>query len=198
MGETLRRLALLALCALAAAGCGGGERQDADAPSGSFALEVTDASFPARQRIAKRATLRLDVANRGERDVPELAVTVETEAATGEAPVSFGQRSEDAELASSARPVWVLDSGPTGGDSAYANTWAVGPLPAGRTRTLEWKLTAVRAGRYTVGWRLAPALEGDVELADGRTSGQFDVTIADDPVAATVDGDGDVVRDGDR
>jgi len=190
------RLAVLALCALAPAGCGG-ERQDAGAPSGAFALAVTDASFPARQRIAEPATLRLEVANTGERDVPELAVTVETEPGTeGQAPASFAQRGDDPALASAARPVWVLDAGPSGGESTYANTWAVGPLGEGRTRTLEWRLTAVRPGSYTVAWRLAPALEGEVTLADGRTAGAFDVTIADDPVPARVDGDGDVIRGG--
>jgi hypothetical protein len=35
---------------------------------------------------------------------------------------------------------------------------------------------------------------GDVSLAEGRTEGEFDVTISDEPVPARVDGDGDVVR----
>jgi hypothetical protein len=187
-----------ALCALAlalaVAGCGE-ERQDAGAPSGEFGLEVTRASFPAAQRIAEPATLRLRVENTGERAVPQLAVTVETAPGEGgQAPVSFGRRSGDPALAAGARPVWILDEGPSGGESAYANTWAVGPLGEGEARTLEWKLTAVQPGRYTVGWRLAPALEGDVELAGGRTTGEFDVTIADDPVPARVNGNGEVVR----
>ena len=97
-------------------------------------------------------------------------------------------------VAASARPVWVVDNGPAGGDSAYTNTWSVGPLGAGQTRTVEWELTAARAGRYTVGWRLAPALEGDATLADGETEGTFDVTISDEPVPARVGEDGEVVR----
>ena len=120
--------------------------------------------------------MKLDVENTGDRAVPDLAVTVETEPATeGAAPVAFGEADDDPTLAASARPVWVVDEGPAGGDSAYVNTWAVGPLGAGRSRTVTWKLTAVRAGRYTVAWRLAPALEGDVELEDGRTTGEFAV-----------------------
>jgi hypothetical protein len=194
MGKSRGRLAVLAVAAVAIAGCGA-ERQDADAPAGEFDVEVTDASFPARQRIAEPATLKLEVANRGDRAVPNLAVTVETEPGKeGEAPVSFAQNSDDPALADSARPVWIVDEGPGGGESAYANTWAVGPLGKGQTRTVEWKLTAMEAGRYTVAWRLAPSLEGDVELARGRNKGRFVVTIADDPVPARVDGDGDVVR----
>jgi hypothetical protein len=194
MRDTRVRIAVALLCAVFAVGCGD-ERQDADAPSGRFDLDVTDASFPAEQRIAEAATLKLEVENTGDRAVPDLAVTVETEPGQdGQAPVAFGQSTDDPTLAASARPVWILDEGPAGGDSAYTNTWAVGPLGEGQSRTVEWKLTAAKAGRYTIGWRLAPSLEGDVSLGDGRTEGSFDVTIADDPVPSRVGDDGEVVR----
>jgi hypothetical protein len=195
MRDSGRRLGVLAAAAtLAFAGCGG-ERQDADAPSGAFSLDVVDASFPAEQRIAESSTLELEVENTGSRAVPQLAVIVETEPAQdGQAPVAFGQSRDDPALASTARAVWIVDDGPAGGDSAYTNTWAVGPLGAGQTRTVEWKLTAARAGTYTVTWRLAPALEGDVSLADGETEGSFDVTISDEPVPARVGEDGEVIR----
>jgi hypothetical protein len=194
MGNSRGRLAVLVVSTLALAGCGG-ERQDADAPSGEFALEVTDASFPAKQRISQPTTLKLEVANRGDRAVPNLAVVVETAPSReGDAPASFTQDRDDTALADAARPVWILDEGPSGGESAYANTWAVGPLRKGQTRTVEWKLTAIEAGSYTVEWRLAPSLEGDVRLADGRTEGEFSVTISDRPVPARVNDDGEVVR----
>jgi hypothetical protein len=194
MRDTRGRIALALLCALFAAACGD-ERQDADAPSGRFDLDVTAASFPAEQRIAEASTLRLEVENTGDRAVPDLAVTVETApGADGQAPVAFGQSSGDPTLADSARPVWILDEGPAGGESVYTNTWAVGPLGAGRSRTVEWRLTAMKPGRYTVAWRLAPSLEGDVSLGDGRTEGEFDVTISDEPVPARVGEDGEVVR----
>lgn len=196
MGRSPRRRALLAGLALAAAvaGCGE-ERQDADAPEGEFRVEVVSASFPERQRIAEAATLRLEVANRGERAVPDLAVTVATDPAReGEAPVAFGQRSPATDLADTARPVWIVDEGPEGGDSAYADTWALGPLDEGTRRTIRWRVTAVQAGTYTLNWRVAPALVGDATLAPGRTEGAFDVTIRDDPVPARVGEDGEVVR----
>ncbi len=191
------RLVVLAVGAAAAlaAGCGD-QRQDADAPSGTFSLDVTDATFPPEQRVAEPSTMRLDVANTGDREVPDLAVTVETEPTTGgAAPVAFGTADDDPALAASARPVWVVDRGPAGGESAYVNTWTVGPLGSGRTRPVTWKLTAVRPGDYTVRWRLSPALEGDVSLGDGRTDGTFDVTISDKPVPARVGADGEVVRE---
>jgi hypothetical protein len=195
MRDARGRLAIALLGALAVAGCGG-ERQDAHAPSGRFDLDVTAASFPAEQRIAEASTLKLEVENTGDRAVPDLAVTVETEPGEdGQAPVAFGQSTDDPTLAASARSVWVVDKGPSGGDSAYANTWTVGPLGEGQSTTLEWKLTAAKAGRYTVNWRLSPALEGDVSLGDGRTDGTFDVTISDEPVPARVGADGEVVRE---
>jgi hypothetical protein len=193
MGNSRRRLAVVVASMLALAGCGG-ERQDADAPSGEFALDVTDASFPAQQRISEPATLRLEVENTGDRAVPNLAVVVETAADDGAAAPAFAQDVGDPTLADGDRPVWILDEGPRGGESAYSNTWAVGPLGEGRSRTVEWKLTAIKPGSYTVAWRLAPSLEGDVSLADGRTEGEFAVTISDRPVPARVNDDGEVVR----
>ncbi len=110
------RLVVLAVGAAAvlAGGCGG-ERQDADAPTGTFSLDVTDASFPAEQRVAEPSTMRLDVENTGDREVPDLAVTVETEPTTGgAAPVSFGTADDNPALAASARPVWIVDRAPAG------------------------------------------------------------------------------------
>jgi len=82
-------VAALVLAAGALAACGGGERQDAGAPSGAFAVDVTRASFPARQSLARHSMLRLVVRNTGDRDVPDLAVTVATAplVSTAKAPV---------------------------------------------------------------------------------------------------------------
>src|SRR5687768_17036242 len=102
----------VAVAALAA-GCGGGGRQDEGAPEGTFDVDVTEASFPAEQSIASPAVLSLEVANGGDRAVPDLAVTVETlGAADGEAPAAFGQRTSDTALADSNRPVWIVDEPP--------------------------------------------------------------------------------------
>jgi hypothetical protein len=193
MGNSRRRLGVVVAFALALPGCGG-ERQDANAPSGDFSLDVTDASFPAKQRISEPTKLRLEVENTGDRAVPNLAVVVETAAEDGAAAAAFAQDVGDSTLAETERPVWILDEGPRGGESAYTNTWAVGPLGEGQSRTVEWKLTAIKPGDYTVAWRLAPALEGDVSLAGGRTDGEFAVTISDRPVPARVNDEGEVVR----
>jgi hypothetical protein len=190
----LRRCAAFVLLACVA-GCGG-ERQDEDEPRGEFTLQVVGAEFPERQSIAERSTLRLEVRNTDDRELPNLAVTVETDPAAGGQPgAAFAQEGADSRLADPARPIWVLDRGPEGGESAYTNTWSVGPLFPGQTKELEWRLTAVRAGSYTVNYRVSPGLDGKAIAANGqRTEGSFRVTIADEPVPARVNDDGEVVR----
>jgi hypothetical protein len=192
----MRRALALAVLAALAAGCGGGARQDADEPSGTFRVQVVRASFPARQQIAQSVRLRLRVRNADRRDLRNVAVTVQTRAPAGAAPVAFGQGAgPGSDLASSARPVWILDKGPVGGDTADARTWDAGRLRAGEARTLEWHLVAVKAGTYTVSYRVFPGLHGNAKPAPGRTGGTFRVRITDRPVPARV-GPDDSIRGG--
>ena len=197
LARRMRGAALLALvtASLALAGCGA-ERQDENEPEGEFTLQVVDASFPERQSTAQSATLRISVRNTDDRDLPNLAVTIKTTApGGGEVASAFGQSSDDQRLADDDRPIWVVDEGPTGGASAYTNTWSVGRTFPGQTRELEWKLTAVRPGAYTVDYTVAPGLDGRAVAAGGqRTTGSFDVEISADPVPARVGKDGEVIR----
>jgi hypothetical protein len=180
---------------LAVAGCGG-TRQDADEPSGQFHVDVTRASFPSQQSIAESAKLRIQVRNSDKHDIPNVAVTVQTKPSRpGAAPLAFGQQASDTSLADPDKPVWIVDAGPKGGDTAYTNTWALGRMFPGQTKTFTWKLTAVKAGTYTVSYRVAPGLNGKARAARGsRVRGSFQVTISDKPVPARVDAQGNVVR----
>ncbi len=189
----MRRVVIV--LAVLAAGCGG-TRQDADEPSGTFKIEIVRASFPQRQHIAQPVTLRMRVRNADTRALGNVAVTVETEARPGVAAVSFGTRRLGGDLADSTRPVWILDAGPKGGETASVNTWSAGALRAGETRELTWRLVAVKAGTYTVSYRVAPGLTGKAQPAQGRTTGSFRVTIDDQPVPARVGPDGEVIRGG--
>jgi hypothetical protein len=168
------------LAALAVTGCGGGTRQDADEPSGTFQVDVVNASFPKKQHLAKPERFVIAVRNSGDRAIPNVAVTVS----------SFAARSEQAGLADPDRAVWVIDSSPRGGDTAYVNTWALGRLAPGQTRRFVWRVTAVQAGTHTVKWQVAAGLNGKAKatLAGNRApAGSMTVDVSDKPAQAHVD-----------
>lgn len=197
MAHPMRLALVVAGAAVLAAGCGGGTRQDADEPSGTFKVEIVRASFPARQHIAEPVVMRLRVRNADSRSLPNVAVTVLTHSRPGAAPAAFGQRQAPGSgLSDSLRPVWVLDAGPIGGETASQDVWDAGPLSAGQAKTLTWRLVAAKAGTYTIAYRVFPGLTGRAKAARGHTRGVFRVRIIDRPVAAHVGPDGQVVRGG--
>lgn len=181
----------MAACAALVAGCGGGDdaRQDADEPSGTWTVDVVEAEFPRSQRLAEQATLKIEVRNTADKAIPNLAVTVD----------SFSARSEQPGLADAERPLWIVDDGPRGGTTAYTNTWALGRVPAGQTKTFEWKVTPVKAGTHKVSYRVAAGLDGKAKARlDGgeQPAGTFTVKVSDEPAQSRVDPDtGDVIRD---
>jgi hypothetical protein len=183
-------LFMLAALALLLAGCGGGSRQDAGEPSGTYAVKVTKASFPAQQSIARQTHMALSVRNEGTHPVPNLAVTID----------SFDYASNYPELAANKRPVWAIERGPGaiaspqvesdevspsgGGQTAYVNTWAFGALAPGATRTLTWNVVPVKSGHWTVHYAVAAGLAGKAKArlqSGGLAQGQFAVNIASAP-----------------
>jgi hypothetical protein len=185
---------LVSACALAS-GCGGGTRQDAHEPDATFTVAITGARFPALQAVARPVTMALRVRNMSTSTIPNLAVTVD----------SFSYVSHFPELASSKRPIWVIEQGPGtvpkrpvksqaisppgGGQTAYVNTWALGPLAPGRTRTFAWRVTPVKAGLFNVHYFIAAGLAGRsrARLATGGIPhGHFKVAIAPRPPATHV------------
>lgn len=171
---------MLGAAALLVAGCGGGQRQDANEPSGTFNVEVVDASFPKRQHLSQQERMVIQVRNADTRTIPMLAVTVD----------SFSVREDRPDLADPNRPVWIVDSGPRGGTTAYVSTWALGGLRPGQTRTFTWRVTPVRSGRHRVAYRVAAGLNGKAkaQLAGGQIpEGSFAVDVSQKPAQARVD-----------
>jgi hypothetical protein len=100
--------------------------------------------------------------------------------------------------------VWVIDEGPGpqpptpvesqavsppgGGQTAYVNTWALGPLAAGSTETFEWRVIPVKAGRYTVHYTVAAGLAGRARAvaSAGALTGALTAEIAGRPPARHV------------
>jgi hypothetical protein len=199
-----RRIVLV--CLIAVVGCGGGERQDEDEPEGDFAVEVVSSSFPKKQKLAQSSNLSITVRNAGDEDVPNVAITV-----TG-----LDYRTTAQGVANPSRPQFVVngvpreiagfpeakDATPLGCDTAYVNTWACGPLKPGDEKTFRWQVTAVKAGPYSVSWRVAAGLNGKAkavtEGGGGAPSGKFSGTVSDEAPDVRVADDGKTVVSGTR
>ena len=197
---------LACLAAVGLAACGGDPRQDADEPSGNFAVSA-DASFPAGQKLAKRSTLEIRVRNDENRKaLPNVAVTVN----------GFDTRIRQQGVADPSRPVFVIngrpksigtfpetkEDGPEGGETAYVNTWALGRLGPGKTKTFRWNVTAVRPGPYRITYRVAAGLAGKAKavsiVGDNPVGGSFRGTISDKAPQTSIADDGKTVVEGTR
>lgn len=195
-------LLCISVSAAALSACGGGERQDADEPSGEFPVQITTAEFPNRQRLAQTSDLVLAVQNTGDQAIPDLAITISTDPNADE---SFSTTSAREDLAIPSRPVWVLENGypklagetaPAGASAAQTKTFSFGTLEPGDTREMVWKLTPVVAGTFTVTYEVSASLEGQAKAvtADGSApEGEFVVRITDVPPQTRVDDNGKVV-----
>jgi hypothetical protein len=187
--------ALLGACAVAA-GCGGGSPATAGEPSKTFDIEVIRASFAKKQSVAKHERLLVSVRNSGSETIPNLVATVD----------SFNYASNFPGLAANKRPVWVIERGPGqparppvetqevsipgGGQTAYLNTWALGPLPAHHTETFFWSVVPVKAGAFRVHYALTAGLGGNAKArlaGGGPAAGSFPVVIAPAPPETHVD-----------
>lgn len=154
---------------MALASCGESS-SDANQPTGRYPVEVTTASFPAKQRLGQTSLLRLAVRNNGKRTVPDLAVSFTIAGQQGvDSALPFGIRDPEPELAQPDRPVWVLaqtyprlagSSKPGGATTSNPKTFAFGPLKPGATTAAVWKLSAVKAGHYDLLFRIDAGLGG--------------------------------------
>ena len=179
----MRRRTFTALGAvtLVAAGCGGGTRQDANEPSGTFKVDVVSASFPTKQRLAEQQQMVVEVRNADNRTIPDIAVTVDP---------GFYKRDDRPDLADPNRPVWIIDADPPGGVTAYTNTWALGPLRPGQSKRFVWKVTPVMAGSHDVHFRVAAGLNGKAKAqasSGNAPEGSFTVNVSAKPAQAYVD-----------
>jgi len=172
--------ALTAAASLGVAACGGGS-PDAPGKEGVFRVSVPVASFPARQDVSHTAVMRIDVRNDGDRDIGDVAVTILAKGQGTSAP-AFQTHNPQKGLAQHFNPVWIVDRDPALGRTSYSNTWALGRLPAGATKSFVWRVTPVAPGRHVVTYRVAPGLgnQGVARLQDGGAAkGTFAVRISD-------------------
>jgi len=200
-------VALAAAASLAACGGGGGDSSSYEEASGTFDVKVTEASFPSLQRLGQTAILQLGIRNTGKRTVPGLTVSFTIKGQQGEdSALPFGYSDPGPEIAQPDRPVWVLSatyprlvdsSDPGGASTSNAKTFAFGPLKPGETTKAVWKLSAVRAGRYTLLYDVGAGLGGEAkaETEGGVTpGGSFTTEISERLPETEVTDDGEIVE----
>jgi hypothetical protein len=151
----------------------GGSSSDSNEPAGTYKVQVTKASFPSRQFVGQTSLMKIDVRNTGKKTVPTLAVTVNIEGKAGEAArIPFAVHHPQPGLANGDRPVWVLSatyprlsgsSAPGGAETAAKKTYSFGPVKPGKSVEAVWQLSAVRPGKYTVGYEIDAGLSGEAK-----------------------------------
>jgi hypothetical protein len=200
---------LAAALAVSIASCGGEASSDANEASGNFPVRVTEAEFPTSQRLGQTSLMHLGIRNAGEKKIPALTVTVSIAGKEGQSStIPFGIRDPQPDLAQPDRPVWVLSaryprfagsSEPAGGETPNPRTYDFGPLKAGATTNLVWKLNAVKAGRYTLLYSIDAGLGGGAKATGPggvRAGGSFVVRIDDAPYGTEVRPNGEVAPTG--
>jgi hypothetical protein len=195
------------MVAVLLAACGGESSSDSNERAGTYELKVTEASFPTEQQLGQTAMLKLGVRNSGEKTVPTLTVTISIAGEQGEtSQLPFGISDPQEGLSQGDRPVWVLAAGyprladspdPGGATTSNAKTFSFGPLKPGGTVDAVWKLSAVKAGDYTVRYRVGAGLAGDVKAkttSGVAPGGSISTEISTAPPDTEVTDSGEVVE----
>jgi hypothetical protein len=199
-------LAALAAAALLSA-CGGDSSTASEEPEGAFQVKVTEAEFPTAQKLGQTSLLQLGIRNTGDRTVPALNVSFTIKGERGESSsLPFGVNDPQPELAQPERPVWVLaatyprlhgSSDPGGASTSSRKTFAFGPLKPGETTKAVWKLSAVRAGKYTLLYRIEAGLGGAAKAeTEGGVApgGSFSIEITERLPETEVTDSGEIVE----
>ena len=200
------RFAFLAVAATAAAiaGCGGDDdRQDANEPEGDYKVEVVNASFPEKQKLAKRSELEIVVRNADTKEIPNIAVTLK----------GLDFRKDDPDLADQRRPQFVVNGQfkefgniedaqaktPNGVENpTYVDTWALGPLKPGEEKSFKWDVTAVVAGPYKITYTVAAGLDGKARAVDASGNipqAVFSGTVSDEAPQTRIADDGKTIEE---
>lgn len=168
------------LLGLLLAGCGGSERQDEGAPSGTWEVTVLDWKFAETQPLGEPQDFVLKVRNDDTRAIPQLIVTI------------GGMRTivYQPGAATDIRPIWLLKEPDYANVTPYnaklSSSFNLGKLEPGETATYTVNLTPLRRGKHTVSYRLSPALFGEnkvVNASDGSlATAEREVVIDPTPV----------------
>ncbi len=181
-------------------------------------MKVVKATFPTAQHLGQTSQLRIGVHNTGQKTIPAVAVTISIGGKQGQtSALPFGVHDPQPELAQPDRPVWVLAEGspqiagtsnpkvagdvknPGGAGSSSPKTFDLGALKPGKTVEAIWKVSAVKAGRYTLLYGIEAGLSGaaKAKTSNGvRPGGSFVVQIDQTPPETEVTDSGQIVEIG--
>ncbi|MDX6678593.1 MAG: hypothetical protein QOE31_2645 [Solirubrobacteraceae bacterium] len=168
----LRASATVAATALAIGACGGDGGRDGGADDSAKTVAIERVAFPARQRVGQQSSLTMTVRNAGDSPIRNLVVVVR----------GFSRQTDDTPQ----RPLWLVDDPPAGSVTALQDTYAAGPLAAGRRRTLRWRVTAVLAGTHDLAYAVAGGARTRLP-GGGRPRGRLTVRVDGRPPFARVD-----------
>jgi hypothetical protein len=194
--------------AASVAACGSdSSSSDASEPAGKYPVQVLTADFPTDQRLGQTSLLRIGVRNSGEKAIPGLTVTFSIAGKEGQASsLPFGIHDPQPGIAQPDRPVWVLaeyfpklagSESSGGAQTSNRKTFDFGELKPGDTTEAVWKLTAVKAGDYTLLYGVDAGLGAAVEAetaAGTPPGGSFVTTISSEPPHTVVTDSGEVVE----
>jgi hypothetical protein len=208
---------------LALGACGGQKRQDANEPTGNFKVDIVRATFPRAQSLAKKSNILITVKNAGQKTVPNVAVTLtgldyrskqqgvadpnRPQFVVNGIPRKIGGFAESQDATPRAKVQGGVsnspeDQQPRGGETAYVDTWALGPLKPGQQITFHWGVTAVKAGPYKLRYVVAAGLNGKARAIDAATGrrprGRFVGTVIQRAPQTRIADDGHTVIRGTR
>jgi hypothetical protein len=188
----------------------GESSSNADETEGTYEMKVVKATFPTEQDLGQTSSMNIALRNTGEKTVPTTAITISIAGKEGETSMlPFGIRDPQPDLAQPDRPVWVLAEGYPkaagettkrgGATTSSRKTFDFGSLKPGATVEGVWKLSAVKAGRFTVLYGVDAGLGGaaKAETDTGvEPGGSFKVQITDATPNTEVTDSGEVVEIG--
>lgn len=186
----------------------GESSSDSNEPAGTYQVKVTEASFPTAQKLGQTSLLALGIRNSGKKTVPALTVTITVAGKEGSnSSLPFGIRDPQAGLSQADRPVWVLAQGypkfagsdePGGATTSNRKTFDLGELKPGETADAVWKLSAVKAGKFTLLYRIDAGLSGEAKAVTGKDEvapgGSFATEISSATPDVEVTDSGEVVE----
>jgi hypothetical protein len=154
-------------------GACGESSSDSSERAGSYPVEVTSASFPAKQDVGQTSLLKLAVRNTGKHTIPALTMTINVKGKEGEgSAIPFAIHDPQPGLANGDRPVWVLaatyprlegSADPGGASTSTSKTYSFGAVKPGQSVAAVWKLSAVKPGKYTLVYGIDAGNSGEAK-----------------------------------